>query len=168
MYSIRYGVVMAGGKSSRLGREKCILEIGEKKLIDIAVEALEGVVEYYVAISPNAPKTAEYVKRKYPHIETPGWGYVEDIKYIMKLIPIPFLTICCDLPFVRKSHIIEIINAFKGRSLATTYNGKYIGINIVASGGDDIYEINDPLIAVNINTWSDLKKASFISNSQKY
>ena len=155
---VDYAVVMAGGKSSRMHREKCILEFKGKKLVDIAVESVKGILDYYVAISPNTPETSRYVKRKYPWIETPGAGYVEDIQFLMEFFNAPFLTVACDIPFVRKEHIIEILKSFHGKSVAGMYRGKFVGINIVAEEGEEAYEFHDPLLAININTPEDFEK----------
>ena len=154
---VNYAVVMAGGKSSRMRREKCILEFEGRRLVDIAVESVEGILDYYVAISSNAPETAEYVKGKYPWIETPGRGYVEDIRFLMGILNAPFLTVACDIPFVRKEHIVEILKFFHGKSVAGMYSGSFVGINIVAENGEETHEFKDPLIAVNINTPEDFE-----------
>jgi len=162
MHEIKYGVVMAGGKSTRFGREKCLLEINNRKLIDIAVGAVSQVLTCIVAISPNAPLTARYVMSKYRWMMTPGEGYVKDIEYIMKMLGEPFLTVVCDLPFLKKDHIIEILSSFKGKSVAGTHREKYVGINIVATEEEEIYEFDDPLLSININTPEDYEKVKTI------
>ena len=91
-----------------------------------------------------------------------GEGYVKDIGYIMKMLGEPFLTVVCDLPFLKKDHIIEILSSFKGKSVAGTHRGKYVGINIVATEEEEIYEFDDPLLSININTPEDYEKVKTI------
>lgn len=150
---------MAGGRAERFGKEKCILKFGEKRLLDVAVESVSWMRKYFVAISKNAPETANYVKKRYPCIKTPGKGYVEDIQFLMEFLKEPFLTVACDLPFVSRRHVEEIMASFKGKSIAGMHNGNYVGINIVARDGEEIYEFDDPLIGINVNTPEDIERA---------
>ena len=45
------GVVLAGGKSTRMGRNKAILEIGGKRLIDRLVEGLQGIFPEVIIVA---------------------------------------------------------------------------------------------------------------------
>jgi len=152
MGEIRYGVVMAGGKATRFGEEKTMLEFRGKKLVDISCDAVSSMLKCIVAISANAPNTAEYVMKRYEYIVTPGKGYVEDIRFLISVLKEPFLTVAADLPFLKPAHIREILGAYRGKSVSGVYRGKYVGVNIVSGEEEEIYEFSDPLIEVNINT----------------
>jgi len=53
-------VILAGGKSSRMGRDKALLEFGDETLIERLYRTLRGVFEE-ILISANDPKTYEFV-----------------------------------------------------------------------------------------------------------
>ena len=79
-------IILAGGKSSRMGVEKPLIEVGGKKMIDIAVDAAKDskAKDFFVAVSNNAKKTREYCIKRYDTIETPGNGYHKDLKLLLK------------------------------------------------------------------------------------
>jgi molybdenum cofactor guanylyltransferase len=62
------GVILAGGKSSRMGRNKAVLEIGGKRLIDRLVDGLQRIFPEVVIVA-NAPDM----------YETPGVRVVPDL-----------------------------------------------------------------------------------------
>ncbi|MEM0152102.1 MAG: NTP transferase domain-containing protein [Thermoplasmata archaeon] len=158
------GIVMAGGKSSRMGMEKQMIEFKGKLLLDIACESiiLSGNI-CFVAISKNAPNTMKYAMSKYHCFLTPGNGYVEDVKFILNILNTPFITVASDIPFVKPWHIKEIVENFHNKSVAGVIldeNGvHYTGINIVSNIGDDYYLFKDKKLLFNINTREDLEMA---------
>ncbi len=187
-------IILAGGKSSRLrgknGRktEKALITIGkpenQKRLIDLVVESVResNVDDFLVAITKNTPQTAEYCKRmNYKTIETPGEGYIEDLWYLLPNHP-EFVSIACDIPFLRSEHINTIINAYLVHRTSITgavpldllpegiipshtfeYEGKTLvscGINAVTRSENSIpFVFADPLLAINVNTDGDLRVA---------
>ncbi|MGC8663281.1 MAG: NTP transferase domain-containing protein [Thermoplasmata archaeon] len=159
-----FGVVMAGGKSTRIGVEKPILEFKGKKFLDISCEAIvKSGLNCAVAVSENAPKTIEYAKTRYEILKTPGKDYCSDVKFIFDLLKEPFLTVVSDIPFVTYIDILEFMNDYKGKSMAGVVikngNMEYVGINIVSNDIDDeIHVFKNDLLLMNVNTWEDYKK----------
>jgi len=185
-------IILAGGKSSRLGegKEKTLIKIGGKRLIDLVVESVqESKAEVFlVAISKNTPKTEEYCKlMNYKTIETPGRGYHEDLQYLLLRYP-EFVSITCDIPFLKAEHINAIIDFYNdfGNSNSNSnsitgavpldiippdvvpsyvfeHEGRKlvaVGLNIVTGSRKDFsFIFNDPLLAININTPLDLEIA---------
>lgn len=165
---------MAGGKSSRMGREKPLLEFNGKRFLDISCEAiiLSGL-HCVVAVSNNAPATYEYSKKKYEIIETPGIDYCTDVKYLYELLKEPFLTLVSDLPFVTFNDIKEFLQDYRGRSMAgvVVKNGvvKYVGINIVSKEvDDDIHIFKNDLLALNVNTEEEYEQALSFKNFSSF
>ena len=45
------GIILAGGKNSRMGSEKGLLEVGGKKIIERIIEELKQVVDEIIILS---------------------------------------------------------------------------------------------------------------------
>lgn len=158
------GIVMAGGKSTRMGTEKQMIMFKGKRLLDIACDAVKGAgLICLVAISKNAPLTMKYALSKFNCIITPGIDYSYDISYILNILDSPILTVPSDLPFLEEKHIIKMLKNFTGKSMAGVIlnenNIVYTGINIVSNTTFDIlYFFDDLKISVNLNSNKDLIK----------
>ncbi len=172
-------IILAGGRSTRMGKEKHILEVGEKPMLLRIYEEASAVGETIVAISRNTSKTRELCLREgVPFVETPGKGYVEDVQWLLEEFG-PFVSVSADLPFVKASDITSIAKAFDGRVSLTgvlplekvpgdlrppTYRGYAIaGLNAVGSEGEKFFELSNPLLALNVNTPEELELAERIA-----
>jgi adenosylcobinamide-phosphate guanylyltransferase len=179
-------IILAGGKSSRLGEEieKALIRIGGERLIDLVVESVRksNLEDFLVAITKNTPKTGIHCKRmNYKTIETPGEGYHKDLQYLLPRYP-EFVSVACDIPFIRKEHINAIIDAYLSHRISVTgavpldivpknvtpsyvfeHEGKEFvscGINVVTSSQNSIlFVFDEPLLAINVNTCDDLNVA---------
>jgi adenosylcobinamide-phosphate guanylyltransferase len=187
-------IILAGGESSRMRGisaeriEKALITIdrrgNQKRLLDLVIESVREskVEDFFVAITKNTPRTAEYCKSVgYKTVETPGKGYHEDLHYLLISYP-EFVSVTCDIPFLRKEHINAIINAYLAHPVSITgvvplaimpkgitpsytfeYGGKNLvscGINVVTRSEDSIpFIFDDPLLAINVNTSDDLRIA---------
>ncbi len=159
------GIVMAGGKSTRFGKEKLIQMLSGQRLIDITVNNISrsNVEDYYVAVSMNSPETMEYCK-KYKYVVTPGYGYPEDVLYLLNIFKKPLLLLNGDSVFIDSVIIDDFLSRYDGRSMAAVFKDKeykFIGLNIAVPGDDtdNIIEYKDPKLALNINTENDLMEA---------
>ncbi len=172
-------VILAGGKSSRMGREKPVLRVGGKPMLLRVYEKASAIGETIVALSKNTPKTKELCLRDgIPFVETPGKGYVEDVKWLLRELG-PFVSVSADLPFVKASDIGSIAKAFDGRTSLTgvlslekvpvdvkpvVYRDyAIVGLNAVALEGERFFELSNPLLALNVNTPEELKLANRIA-----
>jgi GTP:adenosylcobinamide-phosphate guanylyltransferase len=115
-------IILAGGKSSRLGegKEKALIKIdrsgseAQKRLIDLVVESVRDskAEGFLVAISKNTPKTAEYCKSQdYELLETPRKGYHADLRYLLARYP-EFVSVACDIAFLKPEYINSIIDFY--------------------------------------------------------
>ena len=91
------GVVLAGGKSSRMGQDKALIEIGGRSLLDLALDKLDPHVQELLVIGDPA---------KYGHAgpfviadEWPGKGPLGGLTTAMRYASNDrLLVIACDLP----------------------------------------------------------------------
>lgn len=176
-------LVMCGGRGSRFGAtlEKPLVEVGGVPMVDRVIAALRGsaVETVYAITSPLAPETAKHVDA--PRIETPGGGYVDDLRVAIDRVGDPVLTAAADLPLLAPEVIDVVLDQFHDRSLSVvvpaalkrhlgldvetelTWCGRTVaatGVNIVVgSGPDDRFLTHDVRIAVNVNRKSDVTLA---------
>ncbi|AEH25405.1 GTP--adenosylcobinamide-phosphate guanylyltransferase [Pyrococcus yayanosii] len=172
-------IILAGGKSMRMGREKPVLRVGDRPMLLRVYEAAEKVGEVLVAVSKNAPKTRELcLKEKIPFVETPGSGYVTDVRWLLREFG-PFISAPADVPFVKFSDFYAFLKTFDGRTSLTgvlplrlvprdlnplIYRGyAIVGLNAVAEEGEEFFELSNPLLALNVNTPDDLELARKIA-----
>ncbi|WP_297502041.1 NTP transferase domain-containing protein [Thermococcus sp.] len=172
-------VILAGGRSSRMGREKPVLKVGGKPMLLRVYGGASAVGEAIVALSRNTPKTRELcLKEGIPFVETPGKGYVEDVRWLLREFG-PFVSVSADLPFVKASDIVSISRAFDGKTSLTGvlplkrvpkdlkpagyHSYAVVGLNAVGTEGERFFELSNPLLALNVNTPEELKLAERIA-----
>ncbi len=172
-------IILAGGRSTRMGREKSVLTVGGKPMLLRVYGEASAVGETVVALSKNTPKTKELCLREgIPFVETPGRGYVEDVKWLLREFG-PFVSVSADLPFVKASDIGSIAKAFDGRVSLTGVlpldrvpgdlrpaiyrDYAIVGLNTVGTEGERFFELSNPLLALNVNTPEELKLANRIA-----
>lgn len=165
-------IILAGGKSTRMGCEKAILRVKGRRLIDIIATEIEesNSEDFLIATSRNAPKTMKYCMARYKTIETPGRGYHEDVVYLLEIYP-EFISASCDIPFLKAEHINVMLDFYDGNSVTGVVykNGKWvaIGLNIVTKSNlSKDLRFNDPLLGINVNTPDDLKIAEYRFNEK--
>ncbi|HEY5736234.1 MAG TPA: NTP transferase domain-containing protein [Nitrosopumilus sp.] len=119
------GIVMAGGKGTRmnLDNEKLLLEY-KKPIILHVVDSLKNSNSFskILAItSCNSPKTKKLLKRNNVEtFDTPGIGYVEDLNLVLKTINDKVLVTSGDLPLLDKEIIQHIIKKFDPKKIWTS------------------------------------------------
>lgn len=103
------GIILAGGKSSRMGFDKGLMEINGKNSIEKVVEALEPITERIIIISNNdaykylgLPVYKDIVKGK-----GPIGGIYTGLTYSETEIN---LVVACDMPLVNEELLQHILN----------------------------------------------------------
>jgi molybdopterin-guanine dinucleotide biosynthesis protein A len=105
------GVVLAGGKSRRMGYDKATLKIGEKYLIDFSLEILTGLFSEIFIITHHS-----HILTLKPVIENrevllfedimPEHGALGGIYTALYHAKTPYIFVCaCDMPFLNPSFI---------------------------------------------------------------
>ena len=119
------GIIMAGGKGSRMNlpEEKLLLKFKKPIILQVA-EALttsDCFSKVIFITSPNSPKTKQLLeKNNYGIFDTPGTGYVEDLNLILKSLNDSVLIVSADLPLLDSEIIKKIVNLYDPNNKWTT------------------------------------------------
>ena len=121
------GLVLAGGRSSRMHRDKAALVYRGRKQLDRAVELLERHVEK-VFISVRTGQSAEAARARRPQIvdAVEGDGPLVGIRSALAAHPgTAWLVIACDLPFLSDAALEQLLAARDPRALATAFRSTH-------------------------------------------
>jgi len=186
---------MCGGRGTRLRAgdgvdpEKPLVAVGGASMLSRVVGALRasGVDAVHAVVSPDAPETAGRARDlSVPTIETPGDGYVSDLRAALDTVGRPAVTVPADLPLLAAEHVDDAVARARrrdggggrdatsltvcvpaalkrrlGASVDTSFDheGRAVaptGLNVVADGDDTVALTYDARLAVNVNRPEDL------------
>jgi len=116
------GIILAGGKSSRMGTDKGLQQLCGKPLIGYAIEVLSGICStILISSSSDAYHSFGYqvVADEFPGIGPMGGIYsaLRQSKTENNLV------LSCDLPFVSNELLSHILEKSKGYQVAVPYEG---------------------------------------------
>jgi molybdenum cofactor guanylyltransferase len=116
------GIILAGGKSSRMGTDKALQELCGKPLISYAIHVLSSLCgEILISSSSTAYTDFGYkvVADEFPGIGPMGGIYsaLQQSKTEMNLV------LSCDLPFVTKELLSHILEHSEGYQVAVPWMG---------------------------------------------
>ena len=103
------GVILAGGKSSRYGRNKALEEVDGLLLIERVIRVLGSVFEHLIIIT-NTPR--EYAFLELPMYEdlVKGLGPIGGINTGLEMIPDDAgFFVACDMPFLNSALVRHIV-----------------------------------------------------------
>lgn len=126
-----YGLVLAGGRSTRMRRDKAALEYrpGETQ-IDVAVKLLESRVAR-VFISVRGEQSQDHARSKYPQIVDRG-GVEGPIAGILSAFAehpaVAWLVLACDLPFLDARTLEFLIASRSPDADATAFRSSHDGL----------------------------------------
>lgn len=116
------GIILAGGKSSRMGHEKGLQLLGGKPLISYAVQALSGICNRII-ISSSSEGYGSFC-HKVVADEIPGIGPMGGIYSALKQSKTENnLVLSCDLPFVSAELLSFILEKAEGYQVAVPWMG---------------------------------------------
>ncbi|MEP7262969.1 MAG: molybdenum cofactor guanylyltransferase [Bacteroidota bacterium] len=113
-----YALIVCGGKSQRMGMEKCLLDYHGlpqwKYIYDITKE-----IAYATLISCNSEQTTLFPPTIPKIIDDDKFGDIGPMKALLtafeKYTEVDFLVIGCDYPFILKEDINSILEAVSGK-----------------------------------------------------
>ena len=119
------GIIMAGGKGSRMNlpEEKLLLKY-KKPIILHVVDALVNskcFSKVLAITSNNSPKTRNLLEENNVQLfNTPGNGYVEDLNLVLKSLNDSVLITSADLPFLDEDVIQNVVSHYNSQNTWTT------------------------------------------------
>ncbi|HEV8192792.1 MAG TPA: molybdenum cofactor guanylyltransferase [Ktedonobacterales bacterium] len=103
------GVVLAGGRSQRMGDDKAALTIGGEPLLRRVVRRLEAALPHVLVIGPETLQPLAPHARVVPD-GTPGRGPLGGIVTAFAIFPTRLLfVVACDMPFVQPALVRELV-----------------------------------------------------------
>ncbi len=115
------GVVLMGGKSNRMGRDKSLLEINNLPLYKIAGQKLALYCnQIFLSVNEHQKTENSY---DYPSITDryEDQGPIGAILSCMDKLETPILFLACDMPFISIDNIKTLINKRNKNQICTTY-----------------------------------------------
>jgi len=103
------GVILAGGKSYRFGKNKALVEINGFRLIERVVHVMGSIFQKVILIS-NTPHEYQYLQLPIYEDITKGLGPIGGIQTGLSVIEDETgFFVACDMPFLNKDLICHLI-----------------------------------------------------------
>ena len=125
-----YGLILAGGSSSRMQRDKAALQYAGKSQLDRAFELGSRHVAR-VFVSVRADQTADPTRAQRPLIvdSVAGEGPIVGIRSALAAYPgVAWLVLACDLPFLSDAALSQLLRERDTGGLATAFRSAHDGL----------------------------------------
>jgi molybdenum cofactor guanylyltransferase len=125
-----YGLVLAGGRSTRMQRDKAALEYAGRSQLERAVELLTPLVErIFVSVRPD--QTADPLRARFAQIVDSGEaaGPIAGIVAAQSHHPeAAWLVLACDLPLLDHETLEHLLRSRRPERQATAYRSSHDGL----------------------------------------
>jgi molybdopterin-guanine dinucleotide biosynthesis protein A len=125
-----YGLVLAGGRSTRMQRDKAALSYHGRTQLDWAMELIQPFVEKaFVSVRPD--QANDPVRAKYPQVvdTQENLGPIAGIVAAQTAHPdVAWLVLACDLPFLDAATLKHLVWARQADKPATAYRSSHDGL----------------------------------------
>ena len=146
-----HGLLLAGGRSSRMQRDKAALEYHGRSQLAHAWELLSAVVERaYISVRPD--QVDDPVRRAYPQLvdQRQDLGPLAGILAAQAREPrAAWLVLACDLPFLDAGTLGHLLAGRDAAGLATAYRSAHDGLP------EPLCAIYEPASAPALRAWAD-------------
>ena len=125
-----YGLVLAGGRSTRMQRDKAMLEYAGRSQLERAVELITPLVER-AFVSVRADQTADPLRARFAQIVDTGEvaGPIAGIVAAQARLPdAAWLVVACDLPLLDRETIEHLLRSRRPDRQATAYRSTHDGL----------------------------------------
>jgi molybdopterin-guanine dinucleotide biosynthesis protein A len=125
-----YGLVLAGGRSTRMQRDKAVLTYHGKTQLEWAMELITPfVARAFVSVRPD--QASDPMRAQYPQIvdTQENMGPIAGIMAAQAMHPdAAWLVLACDLPFLDAATLKHLVWARQVDKLATAYRSSHDGL----------------------------------------
>jgi molybdenum cofactor guanylyltransferase len=125
-----YGLVLAGGHSTRMQRDKAMLEYAGRSQLERAVELITPLVERsFVSVRPD--QTADPLRARFAQIVDAGdvAGPIAGIMAAQARHPdAAWLVVACDLPLLDQATLEHLLRSRRPERQATAYRSTHNGL----------------------------------------
>ncbi|HEX9138838.1 MAG TPA: NTP transferase domain-containing protein [Steroidobacteraceae bacterium] len=124
-----YGLVLAGGRSTRMQRDKAVLDYAGRSQLSRAMELLAPLVERSF-VSVRIDQVHDPSRAAFACIADvlPGLGPIGGIHAALRAHPeAAWLVLACDLPFLDSATLQQLIAARAPEKLATAFRSRFNG-----------------------------------------
>ena len=116
------GIILAGGKSRRMGQEKGLIELNGKFLIQYAIDVLQPICDT-ILISTNS-HSYDFLPYQKVADEFPNSGPMGGIYSCLKAsTTIQNLVLSCDMPFIQSELLSDLIKNAEGYDVVVPWHG---------------------------------------------
>lgn len=125
-----YGLVLAGGRSTRMQRDKAALEYAGRNQLERALELATPLVER-LFISVRRDQTGDPLRARFPQIVDSGEveGPIAGIAAAQSRYPdVAWLVLACDLPLLDPATLQHLLRARRPERQATAYRSTHDGL----------------------------------------
>jgi len=116
-------LVLLGGKSSRMGEEKGLIQYHEKTQAEHLVVLLEEIgLEVFLSVREEQKENDTFLNKPFIADQLKGAGPLGGIASAMRSFPqIAFLVVACDLPNLQKEQLEFLLKNRNAKAFATCY-----------------------------------------------
>ena len=105
------GIVLSGGSSRRMGKDKSLLFFEGQRLVSYVVSALEGVCQQILVVA-QPQQDLNFLGKTVVHDVIPGYGALMGLYTGLKNAPTDrILAVACDMPFIQPKLLEYLIHA---------------------------------------------------------
>lgn len=120
------GVVLAGGRSSRIGQDKATIKLGNLTLMERVVSILSQLVEEVVVVGGDSAGSASLGLRAVDDI-FPGGGVLGGLYTGLRVAKHSrILAVGCDMPFLNPELLRYMLQEVKGYDVVIPRIGEYV------------------------------------------
>ncbi len=120
------GVILAGGKSRRMGQDKALLELAGRTLLDLIVERLREVADEVIIVAGDTDRYARFADRCVADV-FPGVGTLGGLHAGLQAARSDLaLVVGCDMPFLMPSLLRWFARAADGADVVVLRQGEYL------------------------------------------
>ncbi|MEL7535751.1 MAG: NTP transferase domain-containing protein [Pseudomonadota bacterium] len=127
---VRHALVLAGGRSRRMGTDKAAMALGDENQLERTVAlAARHVPNVYVSV--RADQRNEQLRARYPQVvdRYPNLGPLAGIMSALEFHrDAPWLVLACDLPLLDDASLTRLLNRVDPDAVATAFAAEASGL----------------------------------------